>query len=108
MSGRYEEHGIKRQKIGVFYVIAMVYCLCAAGAYGIEDMIPSAGPGLSLLMLLIIPIFWSLPQVLCSAELGSAMPEEGGFYYWAQKGLGEFWGFQIGWWRVLNVYLCHA
>ena len=55
MSGRYEEHGIKRQKIGVFYVIAMVYCLCAAGAYGIEDMIPSAGPGLSLLMLLIIP-----------------------------------------------------
>ncbi len=108
MSNNYEAHGIKRQKVGVFYIIAMVYCLCAAGAYGIEDMIPVTGPGLAIVMLLVIPLFWSLPQAFCSAELASAMPEEGGFYYWAQKGLGEFWGFQIGWWRTLNVYLCHA
>lgn len=105
---RNETLGIKRKKVSVFYIIGMVYCLCAAGAYGIEDMIPSSGPGLAILMLVIIPIFWSLPQAACSAELGSAMPEEGGFYAWAQRGLGEFWGFQVGWWRVLNVYLCHA
>ena len=36
------------------------------------------------------------------------MPEEGGFYYWAQKSLGEYWGFQIGWWRVINIYLAHV
>lgn len=108
MSNKYEEHGIKRRNVSIFYIIAMVYCLCAAGAYGIEDMIPATGPGLAVVLLLVIPLFWSLPQAFCSAELASAMPEEGGFYYWAQQGLGEFWGFQIGWWRVLNVYLCHA
>lgn len=104
----YSEHGIRRKNISVFYIVGMVYCMCAAGAYGIEDMIPATGPGLCLLLLLVIPLFWSLPQAFCSAELGSAMPEEGGFVYWAQTGLGEFWGFQVGWWRTLNVYLCHA
>ena len=108
MNNGYEEHGIKRRNVSVFYIIAMVYCLCAAGAYGIEDMIPATGPGLAVVLLLVIPLFWSLPQAFCSAELASAMPEEGGFYYWAQQGLGEFWGFQVGWWRTLNVYLCHA
>ena len=108
MANAYEEHGIKRKNINIFYIVGMVYCMCAAGAYGIEDMIPATGPGLCLILLLVVPLFWSLPQAYCSAELGSAMPEEGGFVYWAQKGLGEFWGFQVGWWRTLNVYLCHA
>ncbi len=40
---------------------------------------------------------------LICTELGSAIPEEGGFYKWVQRGLGEFWGFQAGWWQSLSV-----
>ena len=42
---------------------------------------------------------------LVAAELGSAIPEEGGFYKWVQRACGEFWGFQAGWWRTLSIYV---
>jgi len=82
----------------------MIFCLCAAGAYGIEDMIPEAGPGLTLLMLIVLPFIWSIPMGLVASELGSAIPQEGGFYKWVQRACGEFWGFQAGWWRTISIY----
>ena len=30
-------------------------------------------------------------------ELSSALPEEGGYYAWVRRGLGNFWGFQEAW-----------
>ena len=33
-------------------------------------------------MILVLPFFWALPMAL-SAELGSALPDEGGFYRWS-------------------------
>lgn len=33
------------------------------------------------------------------------MPVEGGMYKWCQRALGEFWGFQAGWWRTLSLYV---
>ena len=83
----------------------MIFCLCAAGAYGIEDMVPSAGPGLTLAMLIVLPFLWSTPMGLVASELGSAIPEEGGFYKWVQRACGEFWGFQAGWWRTISIYV---
>ena len=83
----------------------MIFCLAAAGAYGIEDMIPQAGPGLTLVMLIVLPFLWSTPMGLVAAELGSAIPEEGGFYKWVQRACGEFWGFQAGWWRTISIYV---
>ena len=83
----------------------MIFCLCAAGAYGIEDMVPSAGPGLTLVMLIVLPFLWSTPMGLVASELGSAIPEEGGFYKWVQRACGEFWGFQAGWWRTISIYV---
>jgi amino acid transporter len=85
-------------------VVFMVFCLCAAGAYGIEEMIPQAGPGLTIVMLLVLPFVWSIPMALIASELGSAIPQEGGYYKWVQRALGEFWGFQAGWWRTLSIY----
>jgi amino acid transporter len=85
-------------------VVFMIFCLCAAGAYGIEDMIPEAGPGLTLVMLMVLPFVWSTPMGLVASELGSAIPEEGGFYKWVQRACGEFWGFQAGWWRTISIY----
>jgi hypothetical protein len=39
-----------------------------------------------LLGILIIPWIWSLPIALIVAELGSAMPDSGGFLYWVKIG----------------------
>ncbi|MDR0885949.1 MAG: APC family permease [Clostridiales Family XIII bacterium] len=98
-------HGLKKHKMSVFTVVFMVFSLVAAGCYGIEDMIPEAGPGLALIMLIILPFVWGLPFGLVASELGSVRPQEGGYYKWVQEALGEFWGFQAGWWRTISIYI---
>jgi amino acid transporter len=49
-------------------------------------------------MLLLVPLFWSLPETLIIGELSSMLPEEGGYYKWVQRAFGRFWAFQNGWW----------
>ena len=100
--------GLKRHRMPMSTVVLMVFCLCASGAFGIEDMIPAAGPGLTLVLLIVLPFVWSTPMGLVASELGSAIPEEGGFYKWVQRACGEFWGFQAGWWRTMAIYFDNA
>ncbi|MDF3002191.1 MAG: amino acid transporter protein [Bacillota bacterium] len=99
------EHGLKKHDIKTSTVVFMIFCLCAAGAYGIEEMIPESGPGLTLIMLIVLPFIWSTPLGLVASELGSARPQEGGYYKWVQEACGEFWGFQAGWWRTISIYI---
>jgi amino acid transporter len=97
--------GLKEHNISLRSAVLIMYCLVAAGAFGIEEMIPESGPGMTIIMLCALPFLWAAPQALVSAELGSAMPEAGGFYKWVQRGLGEFWAFQACWCRTLSCYL---
>ena len=30
-------------------------------------------------------------------ELSSALPNEGGYYSWVRRAMGDFWGFQEAW-----------
>ncbi|MCO7120876.1 APC family permease [Ihubacter massiliensis] len=99
------EHGLKKHDIKTSTVVFMIFCLVAAGCYGIEEMIPASGPGLTLVMLMVLPFVWGLPFGLVAAELGSVRPQEGGYYKWVQEALGEFWGFQAGWWRTVSIYI---
>lgn len=99
------EHGLKKHDIKTSTVVFMIFCLVAAGCYGIEEMIPASGPGLTLLMLIVLPFVWGLPFGLVASELGSVRPQEGGYYKWVQEALGEFWGFQAGWWRTISIYI---
>ena len=96
---------LKKHDIKVSTVVFMIFCLCAAGCYGIEEMMPESGPGLTIIMLILLPIFWSTPLGLVASELGSARPQEGGYYKWVQEALGEYWGFQAGWWRTISIYI---
>ena len=97
--------GLKEHPITLRAAVMMMYCLVAAGAFGIEEMIPDAGPGMTIVVLCVLPFIWAAPQALCSAELGSAITDAGGFYKWIQRGLGEFWGFQGCWCRTLSCYV---
>jgi amino acid transporter len=91
---------LRRVRIPLVTAVAMIFIFVSSGAFGIEDMVGSdgSGPGLALVLLLVLPIVWALPMALVCSELGSALPEEGGYYAWTRRALGEFWGFQCGWW----------
>ncbi len=78
-------------------LIAATYFMVSGGPYGIEDILGGAGFARAILILLILPILWSLPTALMIGELASAIPADGGFYIWVRRALGPFWGYQEGW-----------
>ncbi len=77
----------------------------SGGPYGIEDMVPSFGPGMTLILLVLTPLLWSLPVGLAMSELAAALPDEGGYVTWTRRAFGPFWGFQVGWWSWIDSFV---
>ena len=100
--------GLKKHDIKVSGIVFMLYCLVAAGAFGIEEMIPESGPGMTLILLMIFPIIWAYPISNLVAECGAVLPSEGGVYVWVKEAFGEFWGFQAGWWGTVSTYITNG
>ena len=76
-------------------LFATVFVLLCGGPYGLEEVVPRAGPGLSVAVLLVMALVWAAPYALLVSELTSALPAEGGIYQWFRAGLGPFWSFQF-------------
>jgi len=93
------------RKAGLFYLVFVMFSYTTGGPFGLEDMVTTSGPGMTLLYLLVIPFFWCIPVSLVSAELTTAMPVEGGFYRWTRAAFGDFWGFLAGWWNWSASFL---
>ncbi|HVO58302.1 MAG TPA: APC family permease [Dongiaceae bacterium] len=77
--------------------MAATFFMVSGGTYGTEEIIHGAGYGHGILILLFLPLFWSLPTAFMIGELSSALPQEGGYYAWVRRGLGDLWGFQEAW-----------
>ena len=77
----------------------------SGGPYGIEDTVPTLGPGMTLVLLILTPILWSAPVALVMAELASAMPDEGGYVTWTRRAFGPYWAFQVGWWSWIDSFV---
>jgi amino acid transporter len=71
--------------------------MVSGGTYGTEDIVHGAGYGKAILILLLTPVLWSLPTAFMIGELSSALPQEGGYYAWVRRAMGNFWGFQEAW-----------
>jgi len=77
--------------------VAATFFMVSGGTYGTEEIIHGAGYGRGILILLFLPVLWSLPTAFMIGELSSALPAEGGYYAWVRRGMGNFWGFQEAW-----------
>ena len=97
--------GILKRELGLVPLAAVVFFNVSGGPYGIEDLVPSFGPGLALALLVLTPLVWSLPVSLVMAELASAMPDEGGYVAWVRRAFGGFWSFQVGWWSWVDSFV---
>ena len=86
-----------RRKIRFLPLVAATYFMVSGGPYGIEDILGGAGYARAIIILLVLPLLWSLPTALMIGELAAAIPAEGGFYVWVRRGLGPFWGYQESW-----------
>jgi amino acid transporter len=99
-------HNLRR--IGLLPFVAVLFAYCTGGPFGFESMISTSGPGLTFIFLLVVPLIFSVPISLAASEMSSAMPVEGGFYRWSRATLGDFWGFQSGWWNWTGTFLMSA
>ena len=93
------------RKASLFYFVFVMFSYTTGGPFGLETMVKTSGPGMTLLYHLIIPFFWCIPVSLVAAELTTAMPVEGGFYRWTRAAFGDFWGFLAGWWNWSASFL---
>src|ERR1700730_2528614 len=93
------------RKASLFYFVFVMFSYTTGGPFGLEAMITTSGPGMSLIYLLILPLFLGLPVSLVGTELTPAMPVEGGFYRWTRAAFGDFWGFLAGWWNWSASFL---
>src|SRR5512132_2094702 len=88
---------VARRSLNFPGLVAVTFFCVAGGAYGLEDGVSAAGPLVMLVGIAILPWIWSLPTALMTAELSTAMPEDGGYVIWVDKAFGRFWAFQEGW-----------
>jgi amino acid transporter len=88
---------MRRRKLTLLPLVAATYFMVSGGPYGLEELVQDCGYRTALLIIVLIPLVWSLPTGLMVGELAAAMPAEGGFYVWVRRALGPFWGFQEAW-----------
>lgn len=69
----------------IFFLISAMVVVDTIGAIAI-------GGAQTFTWLLVLFVFFFVPSALCSAELGAAMPEEGGVYVWVRRCFGRFAG----------------
>ena len=69
-----------------------------ASRCAVQDAVSSGGPLLAILGFLFLPLIWSVPEALITAELATAFPEDSGYVAWVTAAFGPYWGFQEGFW----------
>lgn len=92
-----------KRNINAFQLAMLTYFFTCGGPFGIEPSVGAAGPVITLVALFLVPVLWSLPQALMSAELSLMVDENGGNIVWVQRAFGPF----IGWINAFN-YLVSA
>jgi amino acid transporter len=88
---------ISSRKLTTLTLVAATFFIVSGGPFGLEELIGNAGYLRSMIVLLIVPIIWSIPTALMVSELSAAIPVDGGYYVWVTRALGPFWGFQEAW-----------
>ncbi len=88
---------IERKGVSTLAIVGMIYAIVCAGAFGVEELIMEAGPGLALTLLIVMPFIWAIPYSIICAEMGKARPVEGGTIAWVKEGMNEFW------YAIMNV-----
>src|SRR5258708_26782611 len=65
------------RKAALLPFVFVMYAYATGGPFGLEDMVTTSRPRLTLLYQLFIPFFWCIPVSLVAAELTTAISVEG-------------------------------
>ena len=105
-----KEAGKLKRELTLLPLFGLIYFTVCGGSFGAEPMVGWSGPGLAILLFLLTPLFFSIPNMLMVREMQSMMPVEGGYYHWLKQAFGPFTGFMGGWmnwvvsWVDVSIY----
>jgi amino acid transporter len=86
-----------KARLGTLPLAMIVFYNVAGGPFGIEESVRSAGFFFSIMGFMIMPLVWSIPEAMITAELGSAYPEASGGVAWVEEAFGPTAGWTCGW-----------
>ena len=104
-----ETRKLKRE-LTLLPLFGLIFFTVCGGSFGAEPMVSLSGPGFALLLLILTPLVFSIPNMLMVREMQSLMPAEGGYYHWLKQAFGPFVGFMGGWmnwvvsWVDVSIY----
>lgn len=78
--------------VGIVGIAVMAFAVTAGAPFGSEPTVQAGGIFWSWLSFLVIPWLWAFPQILMSAELSLALPEDGGSVVWVRRAFGSLVG----------------
>ena len=91
-----ESRKLKRE-LTLLPLFGLIYFTVCGGSFGVEPLVGLSGPGLALILYIVTPLVFSIPNMLMVREMNSMMPVEGGYYHWVKQAFGPFAGFMAGW-----------
>jgi amino acid transporter len=96
------------RKATLVQLVFMTYTVICSGAYGLESLVSTSGPGLAIAILVALPLVYAVPIALTCAELTARYPVEGGYYRWVRRAFGDTLGFTAGWLMWLTMFATTA
>src|SRR2546428_13097938 len=72
-------------------LVAVMYFTVPGGPFGLEGLVGSVGPGDALLLLMLTPLLFSVPETLLVGEPASMLPAQGCHYEWVKRALLRVW-----------------
>ena len=104
-----ESKKLKRE-VTLLPLFGLIYFTVCGGSFGVEGLVGYSGPMFALLLMIITPLIFSIPNMMMVREMQSMMPAEGGYYHWIKQAFGPFAGFMAGWcnwivsWVDVSIY----
>jgi amino acid transporter len=83
-------------------MVAIIFFAVSGGPFGSEEAVASMGPYWVILGFIVLPIIWSIPEGLMTAELSTMFPGNGGYVFWTTAAFGPRLGFMQGFWSWLS------
>jgi len=89
-------------KLNLLQLAILVFYNVSGGPFGIEPSIRAAGNYYTILGFLILPLVWSFPEAMVTAELGSAFRSSSGGVIWVQQAFGDYPGVFCGYFNWIS------
>ncbi|CAM9248438.1 unnamed protein product [Pylaiella littoralis] len=95
-SGGGKRKGPPKKKVSFWPLVLLIFYSVSGGPFGVEPVVAAGGPLVALLGFVFLPLVWSIPEALVTAELSTTFPEAAGCVAWVSAAYGPFWGWMEG------------